>query len=413
MSMMTREAHATRPVSRLLSSDIAGGLELVGFGLITAYAVFLASAAFQGYWLIDDQGRPIAYDFVNVYAAGRLALEGHAASAYDWAIHKQAEFQALGHAFDGYFGWHYPPTFLFAAAPLALLPLIPATLLWLAVTLIAYVAAIRAIIPVHAATLLAIGFPGVMWNVSVGQNGFLTAALIGGSLMLIERRPLASGVLLGLLTYKPQFGILFPLALALDGRWRVIGAAVATALALAAAAWLVFGAESWRAFIEWMPATNNAVFVDGRVGLNKLQTLFGLVRWLGGSMSLAWAVHGALVALCLIVVALVWRWHPRFEIKAATLVTTALLATPYLFIYDFVVLAVPMAFIMRLGFRDGFLLYELGGMAAASLLILVYPILAVPAGLLAVLIVAALIFRRALLERDRSRWKHWGFHPGT
>jgi glycosyl transferase family 87 len=403
MSMITREAHATRPASRLFSCDLAGGLELVGFGLVTAYAVFLAAAAFQGYWLIDDQGRPIAYDFVNVYAAGRLALEGHAASAYDWAIHKQAEFQALGHAFDGYFGWHYPPTFLFAAAPLALLPLIPATLLWLALTLIAYVAAVRAIIPVRAATLLALAFPGVIWNFSVGQNGFLTAALIGGSLMLIERRPVASGVLLGLLTYKPQFGVLFPLALVLDGRWRVIGAAVATALALVAAAWLVFGADSWRAFIEWMPATNTAVFVDGRVGLNKLQTLFGLVRWFGGSMTLAWVVHGMLVALCLFVVALIWRRHPRFEIKAATLATAALLATPYLFIYDFVVLAIPMAFIMRLGFRDGFLHYELGAMAAASLLVLAYPIVVAPAGLLAVLIVAAVVCRRALMDLSPIR----------
>ena len=65
----------------------------------------------QGHFLTDRQGRPIANDFFDVFAAGRLAREGAAASAYDWPLHKAAEVRALSHDFPNYYGWHYPPPF--------------------------------------------------------------------------------------------------------------------------------------------------------------------------------------------------------------------------------------------------------------------------------------------------------------
>jgi arabinofuranan 3-O-arabinosyltransferase len=75
-----------------------------------------------------------------------------------------------------------------------------------------------------------------------------------------------------------------------------------------------------------------------------------------------------------------------------------MLATPYLYIYDFPVLAIPLAFVMRMGLRDGFLSYELPGIALACGLILAFPFLAVPTGFIAVLVVTALIVRRAAVE---------------
>jgi arabinofuranan 3-O-arabinosyltransferase len=74
----------------------------------------------------------------------------------------------------------------------------------------------------------------------------------------------------------------------------------------------------------------------------------------------------------------------------------ALLATPYLYIYDFVVLAIPLAFLLRLGLRDGFLPGELSAVVTASVLILVFPLIVVPMGFAAALIVAAMIARRAV-----------------
>ena len=112
--------------------DAARVIALVGLTLALCYLVVLCSAFLSGHFLIDAHGEPIANDFVNVWAAGRLALDGQAAAAYDWTLHKAAEIRAVGHDFANYYGWHYPPTFLFVAAALATLPYLVAAVVWLA-----------------------------------------------------------------------------------------------------------------------------------------------------------------------------------------------------------------------------------------------------------------------------------------
>jgi hypothetical protein len=303
---------------------------LAGLTLSLAFVVVLAGAYFNGHWLFDAQGRPIANDFVNVFAAGKLALAGNAASAYDWTLHKAMEIRAVGYDFGSYYGWHYPPTFLFAAAALALLPFTAAALVSLAVTLPLYAASIRGIAGNRAGWFLALGFPAVLWNVTAGQNGFLTAALVGGTLLFVERRPVLAGVLLGLLTYKPQFGLLFPFALLAGGHWRVLIAAAVTALIMIAASFTVFGSEAWIAFIHWMPVTSRVVLGDGGADWDRLQSLFGLVRAHGGSGTFAWTVQGIVAIAVLAGVCALWRGRASYEMKAAALASGALLATPYI-----------------------------------------------------------------------------------
>jgi hypothetical protein len=164
------------------------------------------------------------------------------------------------------------------------------------------------------------------------------------------------------------------------------------------AASLAFGAESWRAFFEWMPVTSTAVFADGRAGLNKLQSLFGVVRWLGGSMTAASLAQGLLVAGLALALVKLWRAPVRYEIKAAALATASLLATPYLYIYDFPVLAIPLAFLLRVGLAEGFRALEWPAIIAACGLILAFPALAMPTGFAAAVIVAALVAYRAAAE---------------
>jgi arabinofuranan 3-O-arabinosyltransferase len=389
-------ALAARPHDAPPRDQLRHSLALIGFSLALAYAVFLVASAFAGAWIIDDHGRLIDNDFIAVWAAGRLVLEGHAAAAYDWDLHRQVEIAAAGRDFASYYGWHYPPPPLFFAAALGSLPYLAAWAVWMAVTLPAYVVAVRAIIGERIGIVLALGFPGVLWNISVGQNGFLTAALIGGMLVCLERRPLAAGLCLGLLTYKPQFGVLLPFVLMIDGRWRVLAAASVTAAALVAASILAFGLESWQAFFHWMPVTGEAVFAEGRANLMKMQSLLGVVRWLGGNMTAAWIAQGVLVAAALLGNMWLWRQPVRYEIRAAALSAGALLATPYLYIYDFPVLAIPLAFLMRMGLRDGFLPLELPGIALSCGLILAFPVLAMPTGFAAAVLVALLIIRRAV-----------------
>ncbi|HSZ10998.1 MAG TPA: glycosyltransferase family 87 protein [Rhizomicrobium sp.] len=378
-------AHAAPP------RDIRHGLELAGFALALAYAVFLAGSTLQGFWLVDGSGQIIANDFVNVWAGGKLALEGHAAAAYDWTLHREVEVAAVGHNFEGYYGWHYPPTFLFVAAALAALPYLAAEVVWLAVTLPIYVATVRAIIGERLGIVLACAFPGVIWNISAGQNGFLTAALLGGILVNLTRRPLIAGVCLGLLAYKPQFGILFPLVLALDGRWRAIASASVTAALMMIASWLAFGAETWRAFFHSIPHTTQAVLVQGEAGFNKLQSVFGLVRWLGGGVDAGWIGQFSVLAIAAIATLWLWRRDVPFALKAAALALSSLLATPYLYVYDFPVLAIALGFLAR---QRAFDALEKMAVVAASLSIIVFLGFSAPIGLVAIALVAALIVRR-------------------
>src|SRR4029077_20450455 len=121
----------------------------------------------------------------------------------------------------------------------------------------------RAIVGRNFGFLLALALPVVFSNALVGQNGFRTAAVIGGTLYLLPVRPPLAGVCLGFLTYKPQYGLLFPLVLVASGRWKVFFSAALTATNLALASAVAFGVESWAAFFHWMPMISKAVLSEG------------------------------------------------------------------------------------------------------------------------------------------------------
>jgi len=378
-------------------------IALVGLMLALGYLIVLGAGYRNGDFLIDAQSSPIANDFVNVYAAGRLTLAGAPATAYDWPLHKAAEVRAVGHDFANYYGWHYPPTFLFVAAALALLPYLVAALVWLIATLAAYAATLAGILGDRAGVFLALGFPAALWNVTAGQNGFLTAALIGGTLALLERQPALAGLCLGLLSYKPQFGLLFPLVLIADRRFLTLAVAAAVAAGVAALSWLSFGTDSWAGFIYGLPLTSRVVLGEGGAGWDRLQSIFGLLRAHGANETLAWTVQA--IAAAALAAGLIWLWRSRaaYDLKAAALAAAALLATPYLYMYDIVVLAVAVAFLIRHALKHGFFASDMIGLPLAGLLLLVFPYVKTQTGLAAALIVIALVAQHAFADgRDKT-----------
>ncbi len=376
-------------------------IRLIGLTLFLGYLIVLGGTYLKGDFLIDRQGRPIANDFVNVVAAGRLTLDGAPAAAYDWPTHKQAEVRVIGHDFANYYGWHYPPTFLFVAAALATMPFLFAAIVSLLATLAAYAAAMASILG-RSGILVALGFPAALWNVTAGQNGFLTAALIGGALGLMERRPAFAGICLGLLTYKPQFGLLYPLVLIADRRWLTMTVAAAVAIGFAALSLIAFGGASWQAFVHWLPITSHEILGEGHADFGRLQSVFGFVRAHGGSESLAWTAQAAASIALAIALTALWRSRAPFDLKAAALAAGTLVVTPYVYMYDLVVLAVAVAFLLRFVLERGFLASEVFGLACAGALILSFPYVKTQVGLAAVLIVLALIAQRACCNATKS-----------
>ena len=183
----------------------------------------------------------------------------------------------------------------------------------------------------------------------------------------------------------------------MDGQWRTFSVAALTTLSLVVVSWWVFGLKTWQAFFHYLPLTSALVLTNGLAGFDKLQTIFGVVRWCGGDEALAWILQGAMTVSCIVAVLLIWRQRVAHETKAAALGVAVLLATPYLYVYDLVALAVPMAFLVRLGLKQGFMSCEIEGLILASTLVFIIPLSSGPAGLLAILVIALLIGRRAVV----------------
>ena len=356
--------------------------------------------------LIDRNGKPLGTDFSNVYAAGTLTWQGRPADAYAPALQHQAEKAIFGGREVPFYGWHYPPFFFAVAIAVAAFPYAWGLSIWLAASFAAYLAAIRAILPGKETLLIASAFPAVFVNIGHGQNGFLTAALLGGALQLLDRRPWLAGMLIGLLAYKPQFGVLIPIALLAGGRWRSIAAAVATVAVLLALSFATLGGGVWQAFADSMHFTQTVVLEQGGTGWEKIQSVFSAARMWGATVPAAYAVQFALGLGLAASLAWLWRSDAAFELKAAALATGSLLATPYVLDYDLVVLAVAIACLARHGLARGFRDFEISLLAAAWMVPLVSRGIAgatgIPLGLVVLSTLYVFTLRRAVLDREGS-----------
>ena len=383
-----------------LTAERARGYSVI---LLCIYVIAAVGWVALSDGLIDRNGKPVGTDFSNVYAAGTLVWQGVPETAYDPALQHAAEKAVFGGREVPFYGWHYPPFFLAVAVLVAAVPYGWGLLIWVAASLAGYLAMIRAILPRPETLLIALAFPAVFVNIGHGQNGFLTAALLGGALHLLDRRPWLAGVLIGLLAYKPQFGVLIPLALLAGGRWRTIGAAAATVAAIVAISFLTLGSGIWQAFADSTTFTQTVVLEQGGTGWEKIQSVFSAVRAWGAGVHTAYAVQLALALTIAASLMWLWRSDAAFELKASALATGSLLATPYVLDYDLVVSAVSIAFFARHGLRGGFRDYEISLLAAAWIVPLLTRGIAgatgIPLGLLVLLVFYGLTLRRAAMDR--------------
>jgi hypothetical protein len=340
---------------------------------------------------------PLGFDFVAFWAASHLVLSGAAVSAYDPQLLLVAE-QAGVPGFSGAAPWWYPPTFLLLVTPLALLPYLASYLAFMGGTLLGYAAVVRKAVGAPGVALPLLGFPAVFVNLYEGQNGFLTAALMGAGLLLLPRRPAAAGLVLGLLAMKPHLGVLLPLALLCGRQWRALlftalGAAAFTALSLA-----LFGRASLDAFLAGLPLAARMV-EGGRLPLAKMPTVFAAARLLGCPAQLAYILHAGVAVAAAAAVAWVWLRCRDLSLRAAALCTGTLLVSPYLFDYDLALLGLSIAWLVRHGLEQGWRSAEREWLALAWLLPLAMPLLATPTrlqpGPLVLLVLLLLILRRA------------------
>jgi len=322
----------------------------------------------------DPWGRPLAPDFVSFWTAGKLALDGAPESAWNPAVHAAAQRASFppdaGYKTD-YYAFFYPPPFLLICLPLALLPYGGADALWLLTTGAAYFATIRALLPPRwPAVLIAMAFPAARMNATHGQNGALSAALLGTAAVQLERRPWLAGVCLGALCFKPQLALLVVPALVAARRLRSLAWAVAAAATLSLASLVILHEAAWQGFISSLPLAREALQA-GWIGFAKMVSPFAAARLLGVGLSGAWAIQAVVSGAVLMILMTVVRRQPGAPAEGATLAAAACLATPFLLDYDLMLLGVPLAWVAAEAERTGYLPWEKLILAAAFVLPLV------------------------------------------
>jgi alpha-1,2-mannosyltransferase len=307
-------------------------LALFGFDFRLA-----ASQSFPSF-ILDPGGFPVGRDFLNTWMGGRSVFSGGPAAWFDFQVYTAELRKVTGDPDLAPMFWSYPPHMLPFIWPFGLLRFLPAYALWCIVGLALYVWASLAGGVERRYWMFLVVAPAVAVNVFLGQNGFLTAALLIGGLSNLERRPIVAGILFGILTIKPQFGLLLPVMLVMTGRWSTIAAAVVTTAALAGLTTLWFGADIWTEYLQKVvPQQHWLLIAAGNHAWPIVSSAFVNARLIGLSDDWAWAVQA--VSSCCALAAVVWTfWRQRDPVLSKALfVTATFLFSPWMLNYDMVV----------------------------------------------------------------------------
>jgi alpha-1,2-mannosyltransferase len=363
----------THLVGQLRQADWLVRDRIIAWGIVLFYTellVLLFLALWQHGVFVAVTTRT-ASDFVSFYAAGKLVVAGVPQLAYDQIAHylAQQEATAVGAPHQYFF---YPPVYLILCALLASMPYLVSFAAFQACSLGLFIMAMRRLLREHGVGWLAplLAFPAVFWTLGLGQNSFLTAALLCGFTLLLERRPVAAGILLGLLCYKPHFGLLVPGALLAGRHWTVFTAATCTVAWLVGATIVLFGWQTWDAYLTAF-AHSDEVYVSGAIDFAGMITPFGAARLLGFGPWPAYIVQGVAAVVMAVLVALLWlrRDVVSLNLRAATLLSATVLAVPLALLYDKLLVLVAIGWLLReVRERGGFLGWE------KLVLLTVYPL---------------------------------------
>jgi alpha-1,2-mannosyltransferase len=291
----------------------------------------------QSRGMVLANGQPLFGDFVGFWSAGRAALDGHAASVHDVATTRA--YQEIAAPGLTYFtAWVAPPTFLLVSAAFATLPYPAAAILFLLIGAALYLYAARQLLPDARALILAVTLPAALYHLGSVQTGLLVAGISGLALVWLDKRPLTAGALVGLLAIKPHLAILWPVMLALSGRWRAFGAAAVSTTVFVVIAGLVFGFDAYLRFFENLSFASDLVN-DQSISTPSYAGLYANLVALGVPRGIATGVWAVSVVVAVFLSCLMFVRRDR-KAAGAALCSATLLMSPYLFFYDFTLLGV-------------------------------------------------------------------------
>jgi Glycosyltransferase family 87 len=295
-------------------------------------------------WTIDWRGAiprdgttlAVGRDFLNLWMYGRAASSADPGQFYDLATYHSAIRDLLGMELNGQ-NWSYPPSIMLLAAPFGQLSYLTALACWTLIGVAVFVAVGRKHVSDWRILIPVVLSPAALFCLISGQSSFLATAMLMAIFALLDRKPVAAGVLIGLLSIKPQLGILFPFMLMASGRWRVFIAAGATALALVGATAAIFGEQLWIDFVsKGLPVQGLVLSDPDRIATPFFPTVFMNLRGLDLGTAAAMSVQAAFSAFAL--GAMIWAFRFRRDadppLMLALFLACSASASPYLLAYD-------------------------------------------------------------------------------
>lgn len=320
--------------------------------IIIAVSVAIIIWSLAGRGINDPAGRPVGTDFVSFWTVSSALLTGSEHAIYSPEALKLLEHELLPIEKELFFAWQYPPIALLLVYPLAFFPYLWSLASWLAMGIACYITVLWRILPQPLTLVVALAFPAVLLTVEHGQNALLSTSLLGWALLLLIRRPIAAGVLLGFLSFKPQLAVLLPIALIAGGHWKTILSAMLAGAGLIATTVALFGDAIWYEFLASMRLTRD-ILDQGLVPYYKMQSVFAAVRLLGGSLSLAYSLQAIVAAGAAAAVVWVWRGATDPDLKYAIVLVATPIATPFFLDYDLMIVAPAVSFLARKGLKAG------------------------------------------------------------
>ena len=303
-------------------------------------------------YLSQTPGHPPIYgDFFALWSYAQLTNDHPMVELYDYGL-THARQIALGMDPGEKYPFPYPPMFAFMVWPLCLVQYEMGYLLLMLGSLALFMWVVWTTCSRQPFCLFGLIIsPATMATIFAGQTGFLAAALMTAGIRLAGSRPVVAGVLFGVLSYKPQLGLLVPVALIAARLWVALGAACVTVAGLAAAATLAFGWHVWRAWLAMMPAYSEW-FDSVQVVWPIRPTVTANLQMLG--VALPWA-RGIQLVVAGLVAIVVWNCFRRNAgpLSAAALLVGSALAAPHAFFYDLPIVCAGMVLLIEDRTRPG------------------------------------------------------------
>ena len=308
-------------------------------------SIFVATAAFVAIDVhavltsVTDRGQIFGRDFVQIWGASVLLQEGHFNDFYNFQLFNRFLVGTFGQDIGSH-SFLYPPHGLFFILPFGYMPYLYSYVLWSCVSLGLYLLAVGLPDWSRSRIIYALLAPTTLLVFDFGQTSLLGGALFIAGMRLVDRHPIYAGILLGLLSFKPQLGLLIPFALLAGRLWVPLAVASSTVVVMAAGSLLAGGIDLWRTYLEQVFLSSSVGWLERGTGffVNMMFTPFMSARLLHLEVNTGYAIQLVFAAVALVsVVWSFWRGRDR-NIQIAILATATFLASPYIFNYDMALL---------------------------------------------------------------------------